>query len=88
MDMFPLPTLGPELLKIADIVYNSLGFSIIRGLDLGEFDPNDRVIVFLGLSSYVGEERGPQDRHGTMISESAELVYVFRLLTSCRTYHG
>lgn len=69
METFPLPTLGAVLLQIRNQVCTGIGFTVVRGLDLGEFDHEARAIVFLGLSSYIGEERGPQDFLGTMISK-------------------
>lgn len=56
------------LLQIRDIVYAGIGFAILRGLDLRQFNYEERAIVFLGISSYIGDERGPQDRYGTMMS--------------------
>ena len=46
-----------------------MGLIVLRGLVLKEYKPDDRIIIFLGLSSYVAAERGPQDLRGTMLSK-------------------
>jgi hypothetical protein len=65
---FPLTRLGCTLKGIRDTGYNGFGFTILRGLDVNKFSHEDRAIVFLGLSSYIAEDRGAQDRRGTMLS--------------------
>lgn len=40
----------------------------IRGLDVNKYTPADLVVVFLGISSYIAEKRGLQDRDCNMIS--------------------
>lgn len=64
---FPLPTLGPKLLKLAVEVHRGKGFVAIRGLRPDEFSPEDNVVLFLGLSSYIGPKRGRQDEDGNML---------------------
>jgi hypothetical protein len=71
-----LPALGHSLKNIQETVHNGFGFSIIRGLDIRKYDPNDRAVVFLALSSYIAEHRGPQDRRGTMLSPFSECLRV------------
>ena len=65
---FPLPTLGEKLLKSALDIHRGRGFSIIRGLDPKDLSPEDNLIVFLGISSYIGSQRGRQDEDGNMLS--------------------
>lgn len=66
---FPLPTLGTKLLQLAEDVHRGKGFAMIRGLNPGDFSPEDNVLVFLGLSSYIGAQRGRQDEDGNMLSK-------------------
>lgn len=70
---FPLPKLCSTLLAIRNEVYTGIGFALLRGLRLNAYDPTERVVVFLGLSSYIAEERGPQDRYGTMLSKLKDI---------------
>jgi hypothetical protein len=66
---FPLPNLGPRLLQLALDIHNGKGFGAVRGLRPEDFSPEDNVIVFLGISSYIGAKRGRQDEEGNMLSE-------------------
>ncbi|KAK0736514.1 hypothetical protein B0T21DRAFT_181456 [Apiosordaria backusii] len=64
---FPLPTLGPKLKKAAKDVHNGRGFVLIRGIQPSQFSPEGNVIIFLGISSYIGGMRGRQDENGNML---------------------
>ncbi|KAF8846804.1 Clavaminate synthase-like protein [Acephala macrosclerotiorum] len=64
---FPLPNLGKQLDKTCEDVYDGRGFAIIRGLDPDVFSTEDLTVVYLGMSSYVGERRGKQDQRGSML---------------------
>ncbi|KAK3293656.1 uncharacterized protein B0H64DRAFT_326361 [Chaetomium fimeti] len=64
---FPLPTLGPKLRQISADVHQGRGFAVVRGLKPDEFSPEDNVLVFLGISCYVGVQRGRQDEEGNML---------------------
>lgn len=66
---FPLPTLGQKLLSAALDLHRGRGFAIIRGLDPEDFSPEDNLIVFLGISGYIGSKRGRQDEDGNMLSQ-------------------
>lgn len=64
---FPLPTLGQKLLRLAADIHSGKGFAAIRGLQPDEFSPEDNVLIFLGISSYIGAKRGRQDEDGNML---------------------
>jgi hypothetical protein len=64
---FPLPSLGPKLEALALNLHQGNGFGVVRGVDLDRYGPEDNITLFLGLSGYVGEERGQQDCVGNMI---------------------
>ena len=66
---FPLATLGSNLSELAREVHRGRGFVNIRGLCPGDHSSEDNVILFLGLSSYIGEKRGRQNEDGEMLSE-------------------
>lgn len=63
-DHFPLPVLGTYLEKASERIYNGIGILVLRGLDVGRYSAEDLVIIFLGVSSYIAEQRGVQDRYG------------------------
>lgn len=69
-DTFPLPTLGPKLRRLAADIHRGKGFAVIRGLNPVDFSDEDNVVVFLGISSYIGAKRGRQDENGNMLSTS------------------
>jgi hypothetical protein len=49
-------------------LYQGKGFFNIRGLDPRKYSAEDNVLVFLGISSYVAEQRAKQDSYGYMLS--------------------
>jgi hypothetical protein len=68
---FPLPTLSPILRALAEELHDGCGFFAVRGLDPGRYSIEDNIIIFLGISSYVGEMRGKQDESGHIFGSSA-----------------
>ncbi|EFX00433.1 taurine catabolism dioxygenase family protein [Grosmannia clavigera kw1407] len=66
-DTFPLPNLGPRLKKLCSGVYNKKGFCILRGLSPKSYSREDNVIIYLGISSYFGEQRARQYPDGSSI---------------------
>ncbi|KAL2134171.1 hypothetical protein VTI74DRAFT_870 [Chaetomium olivicolor] len=64
---FPLPTLGPRLQQMAADIHGGRGFAVVRGLNPDDFSPEENVLVFLGISSYIGVTRGRQDEDGNML---------------------
>lgn len=56
-DTFPLPNLGPRLEAIARSLHTGKGFAVLRGLDLAK-TPEDNMVMYLGITSYIGSQRG------------------------------
>jgi hypothetical protein len=74
-ETFPLPTLGVKLGNICTDVYEGRGFAILRGLDPDAYPSvEDLTVVYLGISSYIGNRRGKQDQLGSMLSEHTRLL--------------
>ena len=67
---FPLPNLGAKLLQLTQQLHDTIGFFVLRGLNPEEYSQEDNILIFLGISSYVGEKRGRQDEAGSMLSSS------------------
>ena len=67
---FPLPTLSPILRALAEELHHGCGFFALRGLDPNKYSREDNIIIFLGISSYVGEMRGKQDDSGHLFGSS------------------
>ncbi|KAF2104879.1 Clavaminate synthase-like protein [Rhizodiscina lignyota] len=71
--MFPLPTLKLKLKNISRNLHFGIGFSVIRGLDPRRYSAFDNVIIYLGITSYVAEQRGCQDSEGNMLIHIKDL---------------
>ncbi|KXX81456.1 hypothetical protein MMYC01_201762 [Madurella mycetomatis] len=65
---FPLPTLQAQLERASRDVHQGRGFAIVRGLDPRKYTVQDNVTIFLGIANYIGEQRGAQDKRGTMLT--------------------
>jgi len=65
---FPLSVLGPCLEEARSEVCNGRGFVILRGINPDDYSPEDLTVVFLGVSSYISEQRGKQDKTGRMLT--------------------
>ena len=68
-ETFPLPKLQSKLHEIALSVHQGVGFSVLRGLDPSKYTPLDNVLLYLGVTSYIAEQRGAQNYDGRMICE-------------------
>jgi hypothetical protein len=67
---FPLPTLGPILSELAKQVHGGMGVFIIRGLNPDNYSRETNTVMYVGISSYIGETRGRQDEFGNMLRKS------------------
>ncbi|KAM0330682.1 hypothetical protein ACHAQA_003634 [Verticillium albo-atrum] len=54
---FPLPTLGPVLRRLAVNIYDGLGVQVLRGFPVQAYDKKDQVLVFLGVNSWIADQR-------------------------------
>lgn len=66
---FPLPTLAWPLRALAEDLHSGRGFFAVRGLDPKRYSAEDNVLLFLGVSSYVGEKRGLQNDKGHIFGQ-------------------
>jgi hypothetical protein len=66
-ELFPLPTLSSKLKDLAKVLTNGVGFFLIRGLDPKQYSSEVNLIMYLGISSYIGDKRGRQDERGNML---------------------
>lgn len=66
---FPLPGLGPRLKDVAVNIHAGTGFNLIRGLDPARYSVEDFMIMYMGITSHIGSQRGVQNRRGDMICE-------------------
>lgn len=54
---------------MSEELHTGCGVVILRGLKPKLYTPWENVILFAGVSSYLGEQRGCQDKYGNMLSE-------------------
>lgn len=56
---FPLTgRLASRLEDLSLNLHKGSGFAVIRGLDTKEFSAEDNMLIYLGISSWVGSQRG------------------------------
>jgi len=48
-------------------LYQGRGFAVLRGLDPDAYSKDDSTVLFLGVSSYIGDKFGKQDMRGSTI---------------------
>ncbi|KAG6839151.1 hypothetical protein C0991_005406 [Blastosporella zonata] len=58
---FPLPTLGPILADLARELHTGRGFFVLRTIPVSSYTREENVIIYAGVSSYVGNLRAVQD---------------------------
>ncbi|KAK4157542.1 hypothetical protein C8A00DRAFT_11610 [Chaetomidium leptoderma] len=67
-ESFPLPATQAQLTRASLDVHQGRGFAIVRGLDPRKYTAEDNVTIFLGISNYIGEQRGIQDKKGSVLT--------------------
>lgn len=70
---FPLPTLGKALGELSREVHSGRGFSVLRGIPVAKYSREDNVIIYAGVSSYVGPLRAIQDQNSGVVSHIKDL---------------
>lgn len=58
---FPLPKLGPVLRDLSKELHNGRGFFVLRTIPVNNYSREDNILIYAGISAYVGELRGVQD---------------------------
>ncbi|KAK3370039.1 hypothetical protein B0H63DRAFT_551977 [Podospora didyma] len=66
-DAFLLPTLQVVLDQACRDVHRGTGFVVVRRLDSKKYTVEENMNMFLGVASYIGDQRGMQDKKGSMI---------------------
>ena len=69
--VFPLPNLGETLRALATGLHTkpNRGFFILRGLDPSGLTPEDMVLRYIGIASFVADKIGVQDGHGNVLGK-------------------
>lgn len=71
-ETFPLGTLGRVLDGLSEEIHEGRGFGLIRGLDPKNYSVEDLTLAYLGVQSYVADQRGRQDSKGNMLVHVVE----------------
>ncbi|KAM0819487.1 hypothetical protein AB5N19_05303 [Seiridium cardinale] len=91
---FPLPTLGPILRDLGLAIYIGRGFVVVRGINPKNFCVEDLTMVWLGVQSYIADQRGCQDHRGNMLvhiladNTSEDKIGHHRHSTSAISFHN
>ena len=59
------------------MVHQGPGFFVIQGLDALSCSVEENTIIFLGLASYIGDQRGTQDKKGNVLCEFLPMLPSF-----------
>jgi hypothetical protein len=51
-------------------LHDGKGFVVLRGLDPSRYSVEDGLLVWLGIQSYIAEQRARQDDKGNMLGKS------------------
>lgn len=85
---FTLPRLQYALEGLSNELHNGKGFVILRGLDSVGITREDKIILYLGMSSYIADERGRQSQDGRMMSSCFQNISCLWLnLTTSSSYY-
>ena len=67
-DVFPLPTLGPELASIADELINGRGMVLIRGVPVERYSKERASAIYWGVGTHLGRP-WPQNAKGHLLGD-------------------
>jgi len=67
-DVFPLPTLAPELARITDDLVNGLGMVLIRGVPVERYSKDRASAIYWGVGMHLGHP-WPQNAKGHLLGD-------------------
>ena len=67
-DLFPLPTLGPELARITDDLVNGRGMVLIRGVPVERYSKDRAAAIYWGVGMHLGHP-WPQNAKGHLLGD-------------------
>jgi len=73
-ETFPLPTLGSTLIDLSRELHFGRGFFVLRTIPVDSYSRADNVLVYAGISSYVGRQRGLQNVGGGVLVHIKDLT--------------
>jgi hypothetical protein len=76
-ETFPLPKLGEKLDDLSEKLHTGQGFYVLRGLDPTRYSALDNVLIYVGVTSYIGSIRGCQDSDGNKLSKKKNFFFLY-----------
>lgn len=76
---FPLQHLHESLRKVSKDVHTGFGFKVVRGLPVDQYNREDILAIYAGLSAHVANTRGRQDHQWNGKSADVVLNHIFDL---------
>lgn len=61
-------------------MYDGKGFCVVRGIDPNAYAVEDLTLVYLGVQSYIADQRGRQDKRGNMLGMSLSQLNMENIL--------
>ncbi|PPQ82715.1 hypothetical protein CVT26_001034, partial [Gymnopilus dilepis] len=80
-DTFPLPTLGPVLKDLSRELHTGRGFFVLKTIPVDSYSREDNILIYAGVSSYVGNKRGVQDIDDSVLAHIKDLTETHPLKT-------
>ncbi|KAJ8662745.1 hypothetical protein O0I10_001709 [Lichtheimia ornata] len=71
---FPLTTFADVIKKQRSQLFDTLGFGLIRGFPILDYERKDQAIIFMGIGSYIGK-RKQQNGKGHVLGHVKDLTY-------------
>ncbi|MEM7210485.1 MAG: TauD/TfdA family dioxygenase [Pseudomonadota bacterium] len=69
---FPLPTLGPRLLGLREKLIHGIGFQLLRGLPVDQYDIRTAAAIFCGIGAHLGIARS-QNAKGHLLGHVTDV---------------
>jgi hypothetical protein len=82
--LFPLPTLGPRLAQLADVLRDGPGFVLLRGLPRERYQLDELARIYYGLGAHIGRAL-PQSFLGELLGH---VIDVSDIEAAARGYHS
>ncbi|KAI7882827.1 Clavaminate synthase-like protein [Lichtheimia hyalospora FSU 10163] len=71
---FPLTTFGDVIKKQRSQLFDTLGFGLVRGFPILDYERQDQAIIFMGIGSYIGK-RKQQNGKGHVLGHVKDLTH-------------
>ncbi|CAO3641913.1 unnamed protein product [Mucor hiemalis] len=70
---FPLTTFKDVIVKQRENLFHGLGFGLLRGFPVNNYDRKEQAVIFMGIGAYIGS-RKPQNGKGHVLGHIKDLT--------------